>query len=108
MNEIGRGYKEMLHTKYQSFKPSSFRKKEFENGLLCSSISTCDHQGRASFDPGEHHINKLGRGLQGDIIYQSSRVPVSEKNNFEVCPLCSYVQTCDQRGGANLDPRSII
>ena len=64
----------MLHTKYQSSRPSSFKKEEFENGLLCSFIPTCDHQGRASFDPRGHHINKLGRGLQGDAIYQISKL----------------------------------
>ena len=29
---------------------------------------------------------------------------VSEKKNFEVCLLCSYVQTCDPRGRASLIP----
>ena len=46
-----RAGKEMLHTNYQSSRPSSFRKEEFENGLLCSYIPTCDYQGGASFDP---------------------------------------------------------
>ena len=40
-------YKEMLHKKYLSSRPSSFRKEEFEKGLLCSYIPTCDHQGGA-------------------------------------------------------------
>ena len=31
--------------------------------------------------------------------------PVSEKKNFGVCLLCSYVQTCDPRGGVNSDTR---
>ena len=31
-------------------------------------------------------------------------LPVSEKKNFEVCLLCSYVPTCDPRGGANFAP----
>ena len=29
---------------------------------------------------------------------------VSEKKKFEVCLLCSYVQTCDPRGRASLTP----
>ena len=33
---------------------------------------------------------------------------VSEKKNFEVCLLCSYVQTCDPRGRASFDPWGII
>ena len=35
-------------------------------------------------------------------------LPFSEGKNFDFCPLCSYVQNCDPRGGANLDPRGII
>ena len=65
-----RADKDMLHTKYQSCRPSSFGKEEFENWLLCSKIPTCDYWGRASFDPGGHHMNKLDRGLQGDAIYK--------------------------------------
>ena len=34
-------------------------------------------------------------------------LPVSEKENFGVCLLCSYVQTCDPRGGVNSDTRGI-
>ena len=60
----------MLHTKYQSSRPSNFRKVEFENGLLCSYIPTCDYRDGASFDPRGHHLNKLGRGLKRDAIYQ--------------------------------------
>ena len=33
---------------------------------------------------------------------------VSEKKNFEVCLLCSYVQTCHPRGRASFDPWGII
>ena len=29
---------------------------------------------------------------------------VSEEKNFEVCLLCSYVQTCNPRGRASLTP----
>ena len=31
-----------------------------------------------------------------------------EKKNFEFCPLCSNVQTCDPQAEASLDPRGII
>ena len=34
-------------------------------------------------------------------------LPVSEKENFEVGLLCSYVPSCDPRGGASFDPRGI-
>ena len=33
---------------------------------------------------------------------------VSERNNFEVGLLCSYVPSCDRRGEADIDPRVII
>ena len=32
---------------------------------------------------------------------------VSERKNFEVGLLCSYVPSCDNRGGANSDPKGI-
>ena len=53
-------------------------------------------------------MNKIGRGPQGDAIYQISGLlglPVSEKKNFEVC---LFVPTCDPWGGANFDSRGII
>ena len=34
--------------------------------------------------------------------------PVSEKKNFEVGLLCSYVPTCDPRVGVSFDPKGII
>ena len=46
------------------------KKKNFEIFFLCSYVPNCDLQGRASFDPGGHLMNKLGRGPQGDAIYQ--------------------------------------
>ena len=32
---------------------------------------------------------------------------VSERKNFEVGLLCSYVPSCDARGGANIDPGAL-
>ena len=66
--------KEMLYTKYKSFKLSSFRKKEFWNFLslfLCSSLWP---PGQAQFWPQGHHMNKLGRGPLGDATYQISKL----------------------------------
>ena len=34
--------------------------------------------------------------------------PISEKKNSEVGLLCSYVPTCDPRGGISFDPKGII
>ena len=33
---------------------------------------------------------------------------VTERKNFEVCLLCSYVQNCDPHHGASFDPRGTI
>ena len=35
-------------------------------------------------------------------------LPVSEKKNFEIFFLCSYVPTCDPRGRPSFNPRGII
>ena len=48
-------------------------------------------------------MNKLGRGQQEDAIYQICLLAL-EKENFEVEIICSYILTCDPRGGANFDP----
>ena len=46
-------------------------KKNFENGLLCSYVPTYDPWvGPVLTSAWQHHMNKLGRGLQGDAIYQ--------------------------------------
>ena len=37
-------------------------------------VPTCDPQGRASFDPKGHHMNKIDKGLQGDASYQKSKL----------------------------------
>ena len=36
------------------------------------------------------------------------RLLISEKKNFEVCLLCSYLQHCDSRGRASFDPWGTI
>ena len=49
-------------------------KKNFEVGFPSSYIPTCDPRGRASFELHEHHMNKLGRGPQGDAKNQISKL----------------------------------
>ena len=44
-------------------------KKNFENGLLCFYIPTCDPRAEPVLTQG-HHMNKLGRGPQVDATYQ--------------------------------------
>ena len=101
-------YKEMLHTKNLSSIPSCFREEEFEVGLLCSYVPTCDPRGGVSFDPKGIIWIKLIKVHKEMHNIKAPILPVSEKKNFEVGFPCSYVPTCDPRGWSNLDPRSII
>ena len=64
-----------------------------------------------SFDPNGHYMNNFDKGLHGDATYQKSKLypfKVSEKKNFEVGLLCSYVPNCDPQGGVSFDPKEII
>ena len=68
----------------------------------------CDSRGGVSFDPKEIiriESIKVHKEML-NIKYQS--FPVSEKMNFEVGVLCSYVPTYEARGGASFDPQDII
>ena len=56
----------MLNTKYQSSKLPVSEKKNFEVGLLCSYVPTCDPRSGASFDPPGNDIKKFDRGSYGD------------------------------------------
>ena len=75
-------YKEMLHNKSLSSIPSSFREEEFWSWFslfLCSNLWPWDG---GQFWPHEHHMNKLGRGPQGDAKYQISKplaIPVQRR-----------------------------
>ena len=65
---------------------------------------------RDQFLPQRNHMNKIDQGQQRHTKYQISKaiiLPVSEKKNFEVGSLCSYVPTCNPCGGASFDPTSI-
>ena len=67
-------HKEMPHTKYQISMPSGFREEEFwrwASLFLCSNLWP---PGRGQFWPQRHHMDKLGRGPQGDGIYQISNL----------------------------------
>ena len=63
-------HKEMPHTKDQISKSSTFREKKFwrwASLFLCSNLWP---SGQGQFWLQGHHMNRLGRGLQGDAIYQ--------------------------------------
>ena len=65
-------HKEMLNIKALILPVSE--KKNFEVGFLCSYVPTCDPHGRGQFWPQKHHMNKLGRGPQGDAKNQISKL----------------------------------
>ena len=58
---------EMLHTKYQSFKPLVSEKKNIEIFLSCSYVPFCDPAGIII-------MNELGRGLLEDAPYQIAKL----------------------------------
>ena len=67
-------YKEMLHTKNLSSIPSSFREEEFWSWFSLFLCSNLWPPGRGQFWAHEHHMNKLGRGPQGDAKNQISKL----------------------------------
>ena len=67
-------HKAMLNTKYQSSNPFSIRGEEFWSWFSLFLCSNLWPPGRGQFWPHEHHINKLGRGPQGDAKHQISKL----------------------------------
>ena len=51
---------------------SFFPKNEFY--IFVPLVPTCDPRGGASFDPKGHNMNKIDKGLQGDVTYQKSKL----------------------------------
>ena len=48
-----------------------------------------------------------GRGQQGDAKNQISKLYTFQFQRRRILKMGSFVPTCDPRGGANLDPRSM-
>ena len=101
----------MLHIKYPSFTPSSFKQEEFwsfHSLFLCSNLwfplmGQILSQ-RASYD-------RTWQRCTRKCYIPNIKVPclsVSERKNFEVGLPCSYVPSCDPWGRANFDPKGII
>ena len=67
-------HKEIMHTKYQSSMPSSSQEKEFWSLPSLFLRSNLWPPWRSQSWPQEHHLNKLGRGPQGDAAYQISKL----------------------------------
>ena len=103
-------YKEMLQTKYQSSRLSSFRKEEFWKWASLFPYSNLWPRGQSQFWPQEHHIYKLGRGPQGYAAYQISKLHAfhfqrKEFWRYASLFLCSNLWP---RGLTNFDFRVII
>ena len=126
INKIDKGLEEILNTKYQSSKPSSFREKEFWSWsflLLCYNLGP---PGMGQFWPPGHDMNKLDRGSYGNAHYQIlklyffqfqitrgpwwpwvahlSQFPHKMNSTFSI----TIVPTYDPPNGASFDPRGII
>ena len=96
----------MLHTKYQSCRPSTFR----EICLLCSYAPSRDPQGRISPDPRGIIWTNMAE-VHKEMLrtkYQSSRQCTFREEelwNFRFLFMCP---TCDPQGGASFHPRGIL
>ena len=106
-------HKEMLNTKYQSSNPSN-PSTQMDSTSLFLWFQLVTHGVGPVLIPWDIIWIKLTKNWQRSTrrcyipnIYALS-VPVSEKKNFEVGFLCSYVPTCDPQGGASFDPLNII
>ena len=90
----------MLNTKYHSSNPSSFREKKILKLVFFVPMF------QLVTPPPPPNPTPTRRCEKPNI--NALHLQVSEEINFEDGILCSYVPTCDPRGGTNLDPRSII
>ena len=90
MNKFGRVHKEMLYTKHQSSRPSSFREELWilPSLFLCSNLWP---PGRGLFWLQGHHMNKLGRGPQGEAIYQISKLLAFQFQRRIILEFSSFV-----------------
>ena len=52
----------------ESFSPTN------EFYIFVPLVPTCDPGGGASFDPKGNHMNKIDKGLQGEVTYQKSKL----------------------------------
>ena len=101
----------MIYNKNQSSIPFSFREEEFwilPSLLLCSNLWLPESQNQSW--PQEHHMNKLGRGPQGDAAYQISKLYAFQfqRRILKIGFFCSYVPNCDPWSWASFDLRGII
>ena len=102
--------KDMPHTKYQISTPSNFREENFwrwASLFLCSNLRPLE---RGQFLPQGHHMKRTWwRSSRRCSIphIKALGLPVSEKKNFEIFFLCSYVPTCDPQSRASFHLRGM-
>ena len=59
--------------------------------IFVPSVPTCDPRGEASFDPKGHHVNKIDKGLQGDVTYQTSKLYLFQFQRRRILKLVFFV-----------------
>ena len=81
-------------------------KKKFEICLLCSYAPTCDPRARPVLTLGASYEQTWKRSTRRYFIQNIKALghPVSEKKNYEIFVLCSYVQLVTPRAGLILTP----
>ena len=106
-----RSTRRMPHNKYQISTPSSFReKKKLKMGFFVPMFQLVTPRVGPVMTPG-HHMNRLGRGPQGDAMYQISKLLAFQFQRRRILKFSSFVpmfQTCDPRGRPSFDPMGII
>ena len=101
----------MLHIVYQSSMPSSFKEEEFSSfhSLFPYSSLWFPETGQILIQRALYEQTWQRSTWKCHIPnVKAPCLPVSERKNFEVGLLCSYVPSCDLQGRANFDPRAII
>ena len=85
-------------------------KENFEDGLLCSYVTTCEPHGEPVLTPGASYGQTWKRSTMRSFItnVKALGLPVSEKKNFEVFFPCFYVPTYDSRVWVSFEVGGII
>ena len=81
----------MLHIKYQSSMPSSFREELFWSFHFLFPCSNLRSPGRGKFWAKGHHMNKLGRGTLGNATHQISKLHAFQFQRDRILKLVCFV-----------------
>ena len=82
--------------------PESFS-PQMNSTFFVPFVPTCDPRDGASFDPKEHHMNKIDKGLQGDATYQKFKLYPFKFQRRRILKFVFFVPmfqlpTCDPQG----------